>query len=154
MSVQIARTGEAIGTYDANAVEALVQSGQILETDYFWTEGMAEWQPVASRWHSSGALAVAQDTAAFSGAAKVEPLSIWSLCLGVASWLCFSILAGLPAVICGHASLKRMRQNSLVTGKGMAVAGLVLGYASFLPVLVIAAVVLYYLIYGEWLLPI
>lgn len=50
--------------------------------------------------------------------------------LGILSWLCFSLLTGIPAIICGHLSLGRLRKSPLLRGKGMAIAGLVMGYVS------------------------
>jgi competence protein ComGC len=62
---------------------------------------------------------------------RTSPTAIWSLVLGILSLLCFSIFAGIPAVICGHiAHGKIKRSNGLLTGSGMALAGLITGYIS------------------------
>jgi hypothetical protein len=59
-------------------------------------------------------------------------LAVASLSLGIASFFCFSIIASIPAVICGHLAQKEIREsNGYVTGQGMATVGLVLGYANF-----------------------
>lgn len=60
-------------------------------------------------------------------------LAVTSLVLGVLGNLCLGPLAGIPAVICGHVALGRTRRDpSTYAGAGLAIAGLVLGYASFI----------------------
>jgi hypothetical protein len=45
--------------------------------------------------------------------------------------LCFSILAGIPAVICGHTAVSRIkRSGGVLQGNGLAIGGLVTGYLS------------------------
>ena len=60
---------------------------------------------------------------------KTSGLAIWSLVLGILSLTCFSILAAIPGVICGHKALSRIgRAGGSLSGKGIAIAGLVTGY--------------------------
>ena len=55
-------------------------------------------------------------------------LAIWSLVLGLAVFLCY-ILAAVPAIICGHIALSKIKKSSgRLKGRGMAIAGTVLGY--------------------------
>lgn len=54
--------------------------------------------------------------------------AIASLVLGILSVACFGIFAGIPAVICGHVALSELGKNPRLTGKGMAIAGLITGY--------------------------
>jgi type II secretory pathway pseudopilin PulG len=62
-------------------------------------------------------------------AAKTSALAVWSMILGIMSFLCFGFLAGIPAVICGHMARSKIRQSQgTLTGGGMALAGLILGY--------------------------
>lgn len=62
---------------------------------------------------------------------KTPPLAIWSLVLGILSLLCMGPLAAIPAVICGHKALGRIKQAAgAPPGHGMALAGLILGYVS------------------------
>lgn len=76
-----------------------------------------------------------------------EPAAVWSLVLGILSLTCFSILSGIPAVICGHVAQGKIRRSGgLLTGSGMAIAGLVTGYLSiamglfFIPLMLSIAV--------------
>lgn len=61
---------------------------------------------------------------------KTSALAIWSLVLGILSLLCFSFLTGIPAIICGHMGRTKIRQsNGTLGGDGLALTGLILGYA-------------------------
>lgn len=56
-------------------------------------------------------------------------LAIISLVTGVLSWLILPLLGSLAAVITGHLANKEINEsNGMVTGKGFATAGLILGY--------------------------
>ena len=56
-------------------------------------------------------------------------LAIWSLVLGILSLTCFYLLTAIPAVICGHTALSRIkRSGGALTGDGLAIGGLVTGY--------------------------
>jgi hypothetical protein len=60
---------------------------------------------------------------------KHSGFAIWSLVLGILGLICFSILSAIPAVICGHMALARIKRSAgVLTGKGLAIAGLVTGY--------------------------
>jgi competence protein ComGC len=62
---------------------------------------------------------------------KNSPLAIWSLVFGILSLVGCSIVAGIPAVICGHMGRKRIRQSAgALGGNGLALAGLITGYVS------------------------
>ncbi len=62
---------------------------------------------------------------------KSSPLAIWSLVLGILSLTLCSVFAAIPAVICGHMASGRIkRSNGLLTGQGLALAGLITGYIS------------------------
>jgi type II secretory pathway pseudopilin PulG len=65
-----------------------------------------------------------------------------SLVLGILSILCFGLLTGLPAIILGHISRGNIEQSrGRLTGAGMALAGLILGYVSIVStILIIAAI--------------
>ena len=60
-------------------------------------------------------------------AAGNSGLATASMILGIVG-LCTGI-AGIAAVICGHMALNKIKQsNNMLQGRGMAIAGLVLGY--------------------------
>ena len=61
----------------------------------------------------------------------ITPLAIWALILGIASLVFCCLPLAIPAVICGYLARSRIAQTpESVSGKGMAMAGLIMGYAS------------------------
>jgi hypothetical protein len=61
-----------------------------------------------------------------------EPLAIWSFVLSLLGLLCTCGLTAIPAVICGHLALSRIGNPARKGGRGLAVAGLVIGYLGIL----------------------
>jgi uncharacterized protein DUF4190 len=60
---------------------------------------------------------------------RVAPAAIWSLVLAVLSFFCGWLFTAIPAVICGHIARSKIRKSGGgLDGKGIATAGLVLGY--------------------------
>jgi prepilin-type processing-associated H-X9-DG protein len=56
-------------------------------------------------------------------------LAVWSLVLGILSFMCFGMFSGIPAVICGHLAQSRIRHSGgALGGGGLAIGGLVTGY--------------------------
>jgi hypothetical protein len=73
-----------------------------------------------------------------AGAEPATGLAITSFVLGLLSLVCFGLLAGVPAVICGHLARARARRlPGQYGGAGFALAGLILGYVSVLVTLVV-----------------
>ncbi|MDO9542911.1 MAG: DUF4190 domain-containing protein [Kiritimatiellia bacterium] len=59
------------------------------------------------------------------------PLAIWSLILGILSIFACGPLTGIPAIICGHMARAKIKaEQETLTGDGMALAGLIMGYFS------------------------
>lgn len=133
MDIFVHKHGKQLGPYSVESLQGAVSDGAFSLEDLCWHSGLDQWQPISSvlaaPTHSSGS--------STNEKGKTEPLSIWSLVLGILSWACLSILAGIPAIICGHISLRRIKTNPLLQGKGMAITGLVLGYVQILVLIVI-----------------
>jgi len=81
---------------------------------------------------------------------KRLPLAVASLVLGVLSCTVFGILSGIPAVICGHISLNKIRSapKSYYIGKRLAISGLFLGYIGI--AMTIVLVVGFLMLYFDW----
>jgi hypothetical protein len=78
---------------------------------------------------------------------QTSGLAIWSLVLGILGLICFSIFSAIPGVICGHQALSKIkRSGGALTGKGLAIAGLITGYLGivwaivFIPLMIAIAV--------------
>lgn len=87
-----------------------------------------------------------------AGLVKTSGLSIASLVLGILSMLGFTILTGIPAVICGHMGLSAIgKSRGALKGGGLAVGGLVTGYLAIVigAVLIIGMFPLYGKILNE-----
>ena len=64
---------------------------------------------------------------------KKSGLAVWSLILGILALVLCLIgpLFGIPAVICGHMGLSRIKQSAgILSGRGLAIGGLITGYLS------------------------
>src|SRR6266705_5626853 len=60
---------------------------------------------------------------------RTAPAAIWSLVLAILSFTCGWLFTAIPAVICGHIARSRIRKSGgALRGKGIATAGLILGY--------------------------
>jgi hypothetical protein len=58
-------------------------------------------------------------------------LAVVSLCFGIAAWTVLPFIGAIVAVICGHLARREIRQtvSEPLDGDGLAVTGLILGYA-------------------------
>lgn len=126
-------------------IRTLASSGQIDANTIVWREGMADWLPMKDvaefrELGASGGQLQAQAPAGNPyntpaaqqyGTVPTDTLSIVSLVCGIMAVLtCYLwALFGIPAVICGHMSLKKINASSTpIAGRGMAIAGLITGY--------------------------
>jgi hypothetical protein len=82
-------------------------------------------------------------TAALPAAARTNTLAIVSL----VSALVLPGLGSLAAIVLGHVALGQIRTSG-EQGRGMALAGLILGYASLLLILVVLAVLLFFTVHS------
>ena len=47
MAIKVARGGKVIGEFEAKEIPWRVEQGVLLNTDYYWTEGMKDWMPLS-----------------------------------------------------------------------------------------------------------
>ena len=60
---------------------------------------------------------------------RTPAVAIWSLILAVVSFTCGWLFTAIPAVICGHIARSKIRKSGgALGGRGIATAGLILGY--------------------------
>ncbi len=114
-----------------------------------WSSPAAPAVPTSSSWGAVGNPPEAPDMAwGAGGYPQVPPspgyiqkreqgLAIASLVCGVLSFLCCSVLTGIPAIVLGiMAMMKEKSDPARYGGKGMAIAGIVLGSVSILILIV------------------
>ncbi len=143
MQVHIARDGKQLGPYSLEEINRQLAAGLLTLTDNAWYEGAAGWAPLSSvpgvSAASSGAppissAAVTTVPASLVPQRKTEQLAVLSLIfslLGVFGFCCgFFLMAGIAGVVCGHIALSRIKVNPELEGHGLAVSGVVIGYAA------------------------
>jgi hypothetical protein len=80
-----------------------------------------------------------------SAPVRTSTLAIASLVGGIAGWTLLPLLGSLVAIITGHMARAEIRRDPGLQGDGLAIAGLVMGWASvILSVLAVVAVVLFF----------
>lgn len=72
---------------------------------------------------------------------KAPGIAITALILGISSVALFGPFTAIPAIICGHLALGQIKKSQTRRGRGMALTGLIAGYA----------VVLFYVLFITYL---
>lgn len=130
------------GPVDENELRAMIASCGVGPLTLVWREGMSDWMPLQNV-PDFGIQQPAPYLPPYGGAPGYYPgaptpnsgLAIASMVCGIAGYLtCYFVgILGIPAVICGHMALSRINSSPVpVAGRGMAIAGLILGYLGIL----------------------
>jgi len=136
MQFYVQHNAQQSGPHSLEEVRARLANRTLQPTDLAWHEGATDWQPISAIPDLAGSFSLPVATA-------TSRLAVASLVLGILGFL-FSILTAIPAVICGHVSLARIKRSSgALSGSGMAIAGLVMGYMeiALLPIIAILAAI-------------
>jgi peptidyl-prolyl cis-trans isomerase B (cyclophilin B) len=133
MQIYIHRNNEQLGPFTEAEVKAKLASGAISLEDHVWWQGQANWVQL-------GQSPLPGTTAPSVGGSVPETskFAIWALVCGCLSLFC-SLFASIPAIILGHMGLSETKKNPALQGRGMALAGIFLGY-------IITTIVVLYLI--------
>ena len=132
-----------LGPVDQDELRSKLASGEVSGTDMVWREGMPDWRPACTMPELAVPVAVPPSVGMASSPyappgvstetyvpARTSGLAITSLVCGILGLFC-GFVSGIPAVICGHIALKQIADSKVrLEGRGMAIAGLVLGYFS------------------------
>lgn len=126
-----------LGPLSQGELAAKIASGEITPVDLVWREGMAAWLPVASM-PELNASEPSQSPYTPPSVRDNAPqylqfiprtcgLATASLICGILGFLCFP--GGIAAIVCGHLALSAIsKSDGYLTGRGMAIAGLICGY--------------------------
>ena len=144
MQYLIARDGQQLGQFSEEEIRSGLFEGRYLPTDVAWTEGMSDWRPLGEIM-GQGVTRIAGPRQAADFAPFSSPpthnagLAIAALVVGILSLLtCGGLGVGaIAAIVCGHMALSSIgKARGGLGGRGMAVTGLVMGYASILLVVI------------------
>ncbi len=134
--ILVSQDGEQLGPFSEAEVEQKLLEGTLTGTEMAWHEGLEHWQPLsqvvpAAARKTAPPLPGSRSDLASSGEPQTATYAVISLICGVAAPFVF--LSSIPAVILGHIALGQIkRSQGALKGRGMAIAGLVVGYLSFL----------------------
>jgi len=169
MQIHVARNGQAMGPFSLEEVNRQLAAGTLSVSDQAWYEGAAGWAPLSTvpgvsssptgsaSPQSAGTTtpSVPAVTAPTVGgpvtvapvpSVQTEPLAIWSLVLsllGVCGFCCTPVvIMGIAGVVCGHLALSKIGTRPELQGRGLAMAGLIIGYCA------IAGWLLWVLLFG------
>jgi len=140
MQIFIQHQGRQCGPFTVDQVRSNLANGIYQPSDLAWYEGAAGWLPLSTVPGFGDNLpgSIVTDPSA----TRTSGLAITSLVLGILALPTVGLTA-IPAVICGHLALGKIKRSAgAQSGGGLAIAGLVTGYLGFLilGITVIAAV--------------
>ena len=157
MQIHVARNGQPMGPYSLEEVNRQLAAGTLSLSDQAWYEGAAGWAPLSTvpgvNGSPTGTTAPSLPqahattpsvpgvtaptvggpvTAAPVLTTPTEPLAIWSLVLSllaVCGFCCTPVvITGIGGVVCGHLALSKIGTRPELQGRGLAMAGLIIGY--------------------------
>lgn len=136
-----------MGPFSLEEVNRQLAAGTLNLSDQAWYEGAAGWAPLSTvPGVSSGPATAAAPsvpavtsppigsslTAAPAPPSPTEPLAVWSLVLSLLAtcgFCCTPVVAtGIAGVVCGHLALSKIGARPDLQGRGLAIAGLIIGY--------------------------
>ena len=76
--------------------------------------------------------------------AQTSTLAVFALILGILSFIILPLIGGIGAVITGHMGRREIRaSDGRITGEGLALAGLILGYVNIVLILPVCCFLLF-----------
>jgi hypothetical protein len=105
------------GPASLEQLRALAGSGAVNAETLIVPVGSQQWVPITTLLPS------------LPPSPATEPLAICSLILSVAGLVFCALITSIPGIICGHVALSHIAKRPHLEGKGMAIAGLIIGYA-------------------------
>ena len=126
-------------------VQWLAAVGQLLPHDCLWTDGIADWIEAG---RVTGVFAQSTHSGEASQGVgtepvKVSPMAVASFVTGLLGASLLFFLASIPAVVFGHIALRQIAASrNALAGRGMAMAGLILGYLVIITATIIGLIVL------------
>ncbi len=136
MQYHVAKNGEKSGPFEKEQVYRGLVAGELSGSDLGWCEGMANWEPLSKLIPpptSNPAVQPVFGATTIPGAVPIvaagsSKLALISMTCGILSFFTLG-LTSIPAVIMGHIARYRItKSKGTLSGSGMALAGLIMGY--------------------------
>ena len=139
----LARNNEKTGPFSLEQLREMWRAGAVNPQTLFWEQGMSDWQPLEliadARLTTTAVTTLAPALSSGGPSPSMPPGAYLSLLLALFGPVLFAfipvvgwLIGGgmmVAAVICGHAARTVIRQSGgRLPGKGIATAGLILGY--------------------------
>ncbi|MDR2982486.1 MAG: DUF4190 domain-containing protein [Puniceicoccales bacterium] len=140
----VSAANKAEGPVSLEQLQALLSAGQVNASTKVAAVGSQEWVPITNVLPGSsfpiGTPASPVPSSSAPGQPPVivmtgngggnDPLAIVSMVLSIVGccMCCYGFPLYIAGIVCGHISLYRIKQNPLLQGRGMAIAGLCIGY--------------------------
>ncbi len=153
MNYHLGIQGVQSGPFSEAVIREKLARGEIPADAMCWAEGWSNWRPITSVFPvgmdaptppplppASFRVAHPAEARVHHGPTETSGLAITSLLLGALGLILF--IPAIPAIICGHIACSKIKgSEGRVTGRGMAITGLVLGYLmiAMMPVGLLAA---------------
>jgi hypothetical protein len=128
-----AKHNQQLGPIQFTALRQLAAEGVLAPDDLVWHDNLPNWQPageIDGLFPAASAPIGYQSPAPYGQAIgpSQQGMAITALVLGCVSFVFGGPLLGIPALICGKIALRRMGETRNYEGKGMAQAGVIIGY--------------------------
>jgi hypothetical protein len=147
MQIHVARDGKELGVFSLEEINRQLAAGTLRLSDLAWYEGAAAWAalstvPGVNATPAATTPLATPTTVATPSAASAplvsprrnEQLAVLSLilsALGLFGFCCgFFMTAAIAGIVCGHIALSRIKANPELEGRGLAMAGVVIGYVA------------------------
>lgn len=137
MEIFITQNNEKTGPFSPQEIQAGLASGKYRDSDLIWYQGVENWIPLSTAANIFNASPVNQPAALPTAQPANCGLATVSLVLGISSFI--FIIPAIPAIVCGHIARGKIKKSQgKLQGSGVALAGLILGYAVFALCILIA----------------
>jgi hypothetical protein len=139
-----AQYDKSCGPVAFSELHRLASAGDLLRSDLVWTDGMPEWAPAATAAPSlfDPTAGSAGTSPRFATGTKTCPTAIASLTLGLLGMNLLLFVGSVAAIVLGHMAVREIdRSRGALTGRGLAIFGLVLGYVTVAVGVIAVAVV-------------
>lgn len=135
----------------------LIRSGQVGGEDFVWCDGMESWLRVTDVpalapsvvIPRAGGHVTASGGQAVPPVIPLAPMAVSAFVAGLLGVSLLFCLASIPAVVFGHIALTQIRESQgNLSGRGLALTGMILGYVVIVPTIIVAMVYVAILVLG------